>query len=248
MRYSRFFFFLVLTIFHCSLLQAQKDFKQEGMCSYYGEKFNGFPTASGEKYNMKALTGAHQQLPFNTLVRVTNLDNQKSVIVKINDRGPYARGRIIDLSKAAAQSIDMIRKGFVHVKIEVVNNAQENTTPVSASSKEMPKDIKTDDNKVIITNEADYKTGKSYSAWGTEKKPKGKGLQVGSYTQLFNARGMCKEMINAGYENVVIQVVTVKKVKIYKVVYGTYAKETEARAYSKILKKAGYDNFLLNHL
>lgn len=81
------------------------SFEQVGVASWYGNKFHGRRTASGERYNMHAYTAAHKNLPFGTILRVTNLDNDKSVLVRINDRGPYIRGRIIDLSRAAAQEI-----------------------------------------------------------------------------------------------------------------------------------------------
>ncbi|HEX2570856.1 MAG TPA: septal ring lytic transglycosylase RlpA family protein [Polyangia bacterium] len=91
-----------------------------GLASWYGREHQGGPTASGERFNMRDLTAAHRRLPFGTRVRVTNLRNSKSVTVRINDRGPYGRGRIIDLSWAAARAIDMIEAGVVRVRIEVL--------------------------------------------------------------------------------------------------------------------------------
>ena len=91
-----------------------------GWASYYGEEFAGRPTASGEIFNPNALTAAHKTYPFGTIVKITNLNNNKSVIVKINDRGPFIQGRIIDLSRAAAGKIDMIVDGVVKVKLEVL--------------------------------------------------------------------------------------------------------------------------------
>lgn len=79
---------------------------QAGMASWYGSKFHGRATASGERYNMNALTAAHKSLPFGTKVKVTNQKNGKSVVVIINDRGPFVKGRVIDLSKAAHDKID----------------------------------------------------------------------------------------------------------------------------------------------
>ncbi len=92
-----------------------------GYASWYGKKFHGRPTASGEIYNMYALTAAHKKLPLGTYVKVTNLNNGKSVVVKINDRGPFVKGRIIDLSYAAAKKIGMAEKGVEKVKIEIVS-------------------------------------------------------------------------------------------------------------------------------
>jgi rare lipoprotein A len=91
-----------------------------GNASWYGREQQGGPTASGERYNMRALTAAHRKLPMNTQVRVTNLRNGKQVIVRINDRGPYGRGRIIDLSRAAAALLDMLDAGVVPVRLEVL--------------------------------------------------------------------------------------------------------------------------------
>lgn len=94
------------------------DFHQTGRASWYGTKFHGRKTASGERYNMNALTAAHKTLPLASYVRVTNTTNDKSVVVKINDRGPYVRGRIIDLSYAAARVLGLRKVGTAQVKIE----------------------------------------------------------------------------------------------------------------------------------
>ena len=95
---------------------------QYGLATWYGGEFHGRRTASGEKYNMFAMTAAHKTLPFNTWVRVTNLENGKSVVVRINDRGPFKhkRERIIDLSLAAARKLDMLEAGSAEVKLEVL--------------------------------------------------------------------------------------------------------------------------------
>ena len=91
-----------------------------GLASYYAAKFHGRRTASGEKYSQKVLTAAHLTLPFGTLLKVTNLQNMKSVIVRINDRGPHVRGRIVDLSRAAAELIGMRHTGTARVELEIL--------------------------------------------------------------------------------------------------------------------------------
>ncbi len=91
-----------------------------GKASYYGPKFHGKKTASGEIFDMYALTAAHRNWPFNTICRVTNLKNQKTVIVRINDRGPFVAGRVLDLSYAAARALDALKEGVIEVKIEVL--------------------------------------------------------------------------------------------------------------------------------
>lgn len=93
---------------------------ERGQASWYGDRFHGKKTASGERFDMRALTAAHRHLPFGARVRVTNLENGRSVVVRINDRGPYGRGRIIDVSKAAAERLGMLRAGVVRVTVEVL--------------------------------------------------------------------------------------------------------------------------------
>jgi len=93
---------------------------QEGVASYYADQFHGRRTANGETFDMHALTAAHQTLPFNTRVRVTNLDNGRSVVVRINDRGPFVKGRIIDLSYGAAKNVGLIGPGTARVRLEVL--------------------------------------------------------------------------------------------------------------------------------
>ena len=97
---------------------------QVGLASWYGESFQGRRTASGEPFDYRKLTAAHRTLPFGTYVEVVRLDDDRRVVVRINDRGPFVRGRIIDLSKAAAEKIGMIRAGVVKVRIRVIANGQ----------------------------------------------------------------------------------------------------------------------------
>lgn len=113
---------LLLNLFPISktLYAKAEKFVQVGLASYYNNKHHGKKTASGEIYDKNKFTAAHRTLPFGTYVKVTRLDNNKSVVVKINDRGPFTKGRIIDLSYASAKELDMIRKGIAKVRIEVV--------------------------------------------------------------------------------------------------------------------------------
>jgi rare lipoprotein A len=93
---------------------------QVGIASWYGVPYDGRKTSSGEVYDMRKLTAAHRTLPFNTWVEVTNLSNGKQVDVRVTDRGPFVDGRIIDLSLAAANEIDMVRQGIVKVRLKVI--------------------------------------------------------------------------------------------------------------------------------
>jgi len=101
---------------------------QSGVASWYGSKFHGKATANGETYNMNDFTAAHRTLPFNTVVKVKNLDNRKAVVVRINDRGPYVGDRVIDLSRRAAREIDMENAGTANVQILLVEDGDRPVT------------------------------------------------------------------------------------------------------------------------
>ncbi|HXI02760.1 MAG TPA: septal ring lytic transglycosylase RlpA family protein [Candidatus Saccharimonadales bacterium] len=103
--------------------RSGKGYSETGLASWYGPNYHGQSTASGERYNMFSMTAAHRTLPFGTLVRVTNLENGKAVSVTITDRGPFVKGRIVDLSYAAAKALEMTRSGVAKVRIEVIEEA-----------------------------------------------------------------------------------------------------------------------------
>jgi peptidoglycan lytic transglycosylase len=122
-------------------VQGPRDwssFRQKGEASWYGPDFHGKTTANGERYNMLNLTAAHQQLPFNTLVKVTNLSNGRSATVRINDRGPFLKGRILDLSYGAARALGANGPGVIPVRIEVVGTATA-PKPAAAQARKGPK-------------------------------------------------------------------------------------------------------------
>ncbi|YAF62103.1 Endolytic peptidoglycan transglycosylase RlpA [Pseudomonas sp. E102] len=97
-------------------------YDQTGVASYYGSRHHGKRTASGERFDQHGLTAAHRQLPFGTRVKVTNLKNNDSVVVRINDRGPYTRGRLIDVSRAAAEQLGMLRSGTARVRVQALDD------------------------------------------------------------------------------------------------------------------------------
>jgi len=101
---------------------GRPGFRERGVASWYGPGFHGRLTASGEVYDMDGLTAAHKKLPFDTVVEVLNRDNGRAVRVRINDRGPFVRGRIIDLSRGAARAIDMVGAGIAQVTLTVVSS------------------------------------------------------------------------------------------------------------------------------
>ena len=115
----RHFFFMLLFI--PVLISSGSQQNNEGMASYYADKFEGRKTASGEIYRHDLLTAAHRTLPFGTKIRVTNLSNQKSVELVVNDRGPFKKGRIVDVSKSAAEKLGFLQEGIAKVRVAVIN-------------------------------------------------------------------------------------------------------------------------------
>ena len=110
--------FVVITIGFSGLISCGKKFSETGKASYYADKFVGRKTANGEIFRQGKRTGAHKTLPFGTKVKVINQQNGKSVKVRINDRGPFVQGRIIDLTKKAARKINMVQAGVVNVELK----------------------------------------------------------------------------------------------------------------------------------
>ena len=106
------------------VLNSSRGFTQTGTASWYGKKFHGHLTSNGEVYDMYTMSAAHTRLPLPTYVKVTNLDNNRQVIVRVNDRGPFVGNRIIDLSYAAAYRLDMIKTGTARVRIEAIDPVQ----------------------------------------------------------------------------------------------------------------------------
>ncbi len=129
------FLFILFIGFGQPVLAQNADKTQTGTASWYGTKYHGRKTSSGERYNKNEMTAAHNGLPFGTKVKVTNLSNNKSVIVRINDRGPFKGERIIDVSEEAARQLSFRNAGLSKVKVEVVEDPE---TEMIASSKAEP--------------------------------------------------------------------------------------------------------------
>ncbi len=126
--FNIFIILIILLISGCSAVSKKTEVYSQnhvlkGMASWYGKEFQGRLTASGEEYNIRYYTAAHKSLPFGTIVRVTNINNGKSVRVKINDRGPFVKGRVIDLTPKAFESIASTNKGVIPVKIEILDDS-----------------------------------------------------------------------------------------------------------------------------
>lgn len=168
----------------------------DGIASWYGPDFHAKKTSNGEIYNMYAMTAAHKTLPMNTVVRVDNLDNGRSTIVRINDRGPFVAGRIIDLSNKAAHEIDMVRKGTARVKVTVLGYnglIDDKNAPNVNSIEQKPEveKIEVVEDDVIATNintnigmvSAPITTSKSSSKESSKSSYGGKfSIQVGAFS------------------------------------------------------------------
>lgn len=168
----------------------------DGIASWYGPDFHAKKTSNGEIYNMYAMTAAHKTLPMNTVVRVDNLDNGRSTIVRINDRGPFVAGRIIDLSNKAAHEIDMVRKGTARVKVTVLGYnglIDDKNAPNVNSIEQKPEveKIEVIEDDVIATNintnigmvSAPITTSKSSSKESSKSSSGGKfSIQVGAFS------------------------------------------------------------------
>ena len=133
------------------VLSSAHNFKQTGIASWYGKKFHGHLTSNGEIYNMYGMSAAHKSLPLPTYVKVTNNDNQRTVIVRVNDRGPFHPSRVIDLSYSAAFKLDMLKTGTANVTIEAISYSTD-TSP-----------------KIIVDNEKH--TGRFIQVFATRNKP-----------------------------------------------------------------------------
>ena len=170
-------------------LKSAKGYRAKGVASWYGKKFHGRRTSSGEPYDMFAMTAAHPTLPLPSFVRVTSLENGRSVVVKVNDRGPFLHNRLIDLSYAAAHRLDITRSGTGRVEVMAIDPAESN-----ASVDETQSD---DSGPTVFTGTAGSSLDVNQqiqpapaSTWG---------LQLGVFTLLDNAMGLRRWLRQRGY-------------------------------------------------
>jgi peptidoglycan lytic transglycosylase len=198
-----------------------QSFKQTGIASYYADKFVGHTTANGEKYKHSKLTAAHKTLPFGTLLKVKNLENGKEVTVRVNDRGPFVKDRIIDLSKSAAEELDFINKGITNVEIVSIGNSD--AQRVTYSTLDRPPD---DDFEL---------PSKYYSISVNEQKISGYGVQIGSYREMVNLVQLAEELQKAYNDRIFIQVSIIQEVKYYKIIIGHLkSREKVSKLYDKL--------------
>lgn len=223
---KRLFFTLSLSfLFVISFAQTQS-----GKASFYADKFEGNPTASGEKYRHNKLTAAHKSLPFGTKVRVTNLANNESVEVVINDRGPYVENRIIDLSKSAAENLGFVNQGLAEVKVEVIDAGDGKTSDP----------IKTVDH--VTVEEKEF-----YDFEISRLNPRGYGVQIGTYQELVNLMRLSDNLKNSYKKQVTVQVKIIKGVKYYGLILGQFSSRLKAEQFRAELQKKFPDAFIVEY-
>jgi rare lipoprotein A len=188
---------------------------------------------------MRQYTAAHPTMPFQTHVKVTNLSNNKFIIVRINDRGPHTKKRIIDLSKAAAQKLDMIQTGCTKVKIEEVSKEE----AISVSTPNFYKQKRSGKSKGALSSR-EYKVGSSYNNKGEQIKLTGFGIQLNVFQDRQKAHRFVKELTKKNYLNVYIQVFSHNKEVNYKIIVGKYASRKEAAVVLEQLKNDGFKGFV----
>ena len=213
--------FLIIAILAFQPLSLFAELYKTGVtASYYAEDFHGKRTSNGERFNMNDYTCAHKSLPFNTILKVTNLANGKTCEVRVNDRGPFVASREIDLSKAAAIKLGMIGSGTTKVKLEIVKkgpNTKLSQQTAASASKIMAK----------IGGDSSASSKKS----STPKKPANLApgtywdIQLGAFSSKENAKDFARKLSRAGFTNIVLQTseskgvirVAIKKVPASKV-------------------------------
>lgn len=167
-----------------NVMDSARDFREQGVASWYGKKFHGRPTSSGEVYDMHQLTAAHKSLPLPTFVRVTRIDNGHSLVVKVNDRGPFVDDRIIDLSYAAAAELGLLEQGKAEVFIEALSThepvIEAMTQPARLLGESLP---------AAEANAVDAQLGQP-GMTESGATPAIKFLQVGAYAEARNAEAM----------------------------------------------------------
>lgn len=214
------YFTILVTVFLliASTGVGQEKFLQEGLASFYADKFEGRKTANGEIYKHSKSTAAHLTLPFGTFVKVTNLMNGKNVIVRINDRGPFISDRVIDVSKSAAEKLDFIESGLVKVKVEIVDTENETTEfdEVVQSTTSVVVDNSTQNNSLYYSFDVDLIN------------PTGYGIQIGCFKEMVNLVKLSERLNLNNNNKVIVQTKKINGTKLYRFIIGPFATEQDA--------------------
>ena len=218
---------LLFVTLSCGFAQTQT-----GKASFYADKFEGSPTASGEKYRHNKLTAAHKSLPFGTKVKVTNLANNQTVEVVINDRGPYVDGRVIDLSKSAAEKLGFINMGLADVQVDVLD--------AGAGKSSDPDPIK-------VISQVTVEEDEFYDFNIERLKPTGFGVQIGTYQELVNLMRFSENLKSSYQKKVMVQVKVVNGVKYYGIILGQFSARAKAEGFREEVRKKFPDAFIVEY-
>lgn len=156
-----------------SPLPSAEGYEEVGMASWYGSDFHGRFTSNGETYDMHAISAAHKLLPMHTMLLVKNLDNGREIVVRVNDRGPFVKGRIIDLSYGAAQQIGLVRSGTARVKVTALGEVQTNK----------------ETGQRLFKSHADLRSGEYF-------------VQIGAFTKKINGLELQEKFLDAGHHTI----------------------------------------------
>ena len=213
------------------VLDSSNGFRERGVASWYGRDFHGKPTSSGEIYDMRQMTAAHKTLPLPTWVEVTNLANGRQVIVKVNDRGPFVSGRIIDLSQRAAEELDMIADGTARVQVRALGTPEAAPAPVYASA-EPPAPAPSRGFSIISEAEADI-VGPGDRAFRPLY------VQVGAFSDRNNAEKLASRLKDSGFRNSFVLTSGQGRERLHRVRIGPLADADEFDRIRSDLRAAG---------
>jgi rare lipoprotein A len=205
-------------------IPSAEGYSEKGLASWYGKKFHGRKTANGEIYNMYGHTAAHKTLPMNTMLLVKNLSNGRSTVVRVNDRGPFVRNRIIDLTHTAAKELGIIEQGTG--RVEIIALGEEISAPPAVKQKKTTKPGKS--RKLV---HQDFDKGTFY-------------IQVGAFEYKKNARKLAEQFAARG-RDVIIQQFPAAGISLYRVMVYSGVSLKQARQYEAELEQNGYPDALV---
>ncbi len=244
---TRIIFFFILSFLYLKIF-SQHKLIEKGIASYYHDYLSNNTTANGEVYKPEELTAAHLSLPFNSIVSVTNLNNNKTISVRINDRGPFIDKRIIDLSRAAADSLDFIYQGLTNVVVKVIHFGKTDklSTKLVNVSNNKPEEFekfksitvnksnKTKPNPSIIKKNIEFNSVEAdkYDI-NSENKISYYGVQVSSFRNRDNMIKFAEKLKREFTESINIQKIELNNLIFYRVIIGDFKTEQDAKLFNK---------------
>lgn len=238
--FRKFLAILALSVLVTIQLFSLEVYKSKATASFYGKDFHGKKTSNGEKFNMYDYTCANKELPFNTILKVTNLANGKTVEVRVNDRGPFVQGREVDLSTQAAIDLGMTKSGLAQVKLEIVKMGPDTklSRDTAASAKKIMQ-------KITGNTGSSGGSASSGNAPVQANKPVPPGklwdIQIASFSKKENAVALAKKLSKQGFKKIVLQ--TTKNGTVRVVV--SQIPSEKVTATQEKLRAAGYKDFIL---